>query len=309
MLGVESMKHLLKQVLYHVCTTKIVDIDTQKLLLGQLINKQIERVKSAQNFSEIEFKVYSQGGDDGIIQYLIHNVPITKEIFIEFGVEDYIESNTRFLTMNNNWKGLIIDGGRKNIEFVKKQAIYRRHELTAVSCFLTRENVNQVFADNGFVGEIGLLSIDIDGNDYWIWEGISVVNPDIVIVEYNSVFGNQYAVTIPYDPQFYRTRAHYSNLYYGCSLKALCLLAEKKGYVFVGCNSLGNNAYFVKKDKAANLSVRSHIDGYVESKFREAINEKGKRTFVSGKNRFKVVENMPLYDIETDRMIKVGVLY
>jgi len=95
------------------------------------------------------------------------------------------------------------------------------------------------------------MNADIDGNDYWIWQSLDVVKPVITIVEYNSVFGDKHAITIPYDRAFNRTKAHYSNLYWGASLRALCILAEQKGYVFVGSNSSGNNAYFVKQTKLA----------------------------------------------------------
>ncbi|MFM6253830.1 MAG: hypothetical protein ACKPEQ_32600, partial [Dolichospermum sp.] len=84
--------------------------------------------------------------------------------------------------------------------------------------------------------------MDIDGNDYWVWQAIDCINPAIVISEYNFRFGANKAVTVPYDASFVRSKAHYSNIYYGASLKALCILADKKGYAFVGCNSAGNNA-------------------------------------------------------------------
>ena len=93
--------------------------------------------------------------------------------------------------------------------------------------------------------------------------------PIVVIVEYNSVFGNMHAITVPYNAQFDRTQAHFSNLYWGCSLKALTMLAEKKGYSFVGCNSNGNNAYFIRNDKLGPLKVLSAEEGYVESIFHD----------------------------------------
>ena len=94
-----------------------------------------------------------------------------------------------------------------------------------------------------------MLHIYLDGNDYWIWKEINVVTPVIAILEYNSVFGVDRAITISDDRKFIRTKAHHSNLYFSASLRALYVLAKEKGYSFVGCNSARNNAYFVRNDK------------------------------------------------------------
>src|SRR5437868_3239257 len=190
-----------------------------------------------------EFRVFSQWGEDGIIQYLISRIKITNETFVEFGVENYRESNTRFLLLNNNWRGLVLDGSQHCIDHIQADEICWRHTLTARCAWITRDNINDLLKEAGFAGEVGLLSIDIDGNDYWVWEKLTVIDPVIAITEYNSIFGPELAVTIPYDPKFARHRAHYSGQFWGASLPALTQLADRKGYSLVGCNSAGNNAY------------------------------------------------------------------
>jgi hypothetical protein len=280
-------------------------IDNLKLLSSKTLIEQMNTYGAYNSLHEVEFKVFSQFGDDGIIQYLIHNTEVDVEKFVEFGVDDYSESNTRFLLMNNNWKGLVMDASRENIQRIKRQKYYWRHDLTAVHCWVDRENINTVIHDNGFSGSLGLLSIDIDGNDYWIWESLDTVKPVITIVEYNSVFGDKYAITIPYDPSFNRTKAHYSNLYWGASLRALCMLAEKKDYVFVGSNSSGNNAYFVKQDKIGRLRACTVQDGYVKSRFRDSRDAEGRLTFVAGEERLKIIEDMSVYDLEKKRLVKI----
>jgi len=261
------------------------------------------------HLADAEFKVFSQAGDDGIIQYLIRQVPVSVTSFIEFGVENYNESNTRFLLMNNNWKGLIMDGGEEHMNYVKRQPWYWRYDLTAVAAFIKKENINELFKRNGFSGPVGILSIDIDGNDYWVWEAIKEVEPDIVIAEYNSVFGSRYAVTIPYDPEFNRTQAHYSNLYWGTSLKALAWLGEKKGYAFVGCNQNGNNAYFVKKSKLGLLRPLSIENGYVESRYRESRDRSGQLTYLSGNERLKMIEEKEIIEVTSNKAYKIKELY
>jgi hypothetical protein len=255
---------------------------------------------------DAEFQVFSQWGDDGIIQYLLHQVPSLPEVFVEFGVQDYRESNTRFLLMHDNWSGLVMDGSEQFVSFIQSEDIYWRYDLTAVASFLTRENINDVIRGAGFSGPIGILSVDIDGNDYWVWEAIDVVDPTIVIVEYNSVFGPDRAVSVPYDPGFVRTKAHSSNLFWGCSVAALCHLAERKGYAFVGCNLNGNNAYFVKKSAAANLKQLTCKEGYVLSRFRESRDEQGNLTFLRGEDRFNAIADMRVVDVKTGQQVRLG---
>jgi hypothetical protein len=199
----------------------------------------------------------------------------------------------------------VLDGNPKDIQYIQEDEIYWRHDLTAKQVFVTAENINQVIKESGFTGEIGLLHIDIDGNDYWVWKSIEVVNPIIVIVEYNSVFGMDRAITVPYNPSFDRTEAHYTNLYFGASLKALVQLGEMKEYYFIGCNSNGNNAYFVRRDKIKDLEIKSIQEGYVASRFRESVDKKGNRTFITGENRIELLRGLTVVNTETGAIEKI----
>lgn len=244
---------------------------------------------------EAEFRVFSQWGEDGIIQHLVSRVPIARKVFVEFGVESYTEANTRFLLMHNHWSGLVLDGSADNIRRIKKDAIYWQYNLKAVEAFVTRENINTLLADHGISGEIGLLSIDIDGNDYWVWEAITVVRPAIVAVEYNARFGSEEALTIPYDAKFFRTAAHPSNVYYGASLPALAQLARRKGYTLVGGNSAGNNAFFVREDlRPGSLPEAAVGQAYVENQFREARQADGTLAFLSFAEECALARSLPL---------------
>jgi len=276
-----------------------------RILIGKILCQQLKNIEKPSSLSEAEFKIFSQHGEDGIIQYLIQRIPIDRKIFIEFGVGDYRESNTRFLLVNNNWKGLVIDAEEKCIKRLRKYDFYWKYDLTAVHAFITRDNINDLFVSCGFEGDIGLLSIDIDGNDYWIWDAITVVQPRIVICEYNSVFGKDRAVTIPYEPSFNRTKAHYSNLYFGCSLKALCLLANRKGYMFVGAESSGTNAFFVRKDVANGIKPCAFDEGYIESRARESRDEKGNLSFITGAERKKIIAGQKVIDVITGKEILI----
>ena len=282
------------------------EITDTKLLVARLLIEQMRARGPLARLADAEFKVFSQFGDDGIIQYLVHRLAVQPQTFVEFGVENYRESNTRFLLANDNWQGLVLDASNRNVQTIRSDEIFWRHDLNAVSAFITRENINDLLTNNGCQGSLGLLSIDIDGNDYWVWERIECVEPVIVVVEYNSLFGADKPVAVPYDPLFYRTNAHWSNLYFGCSLAALCFLAEKKGYVFVGSNSHGNNAYFVHRKHLGDLQPLTAALGYFESRFRESRNQDGKLSFLRGKARRDLIADLPVVDVETGRSYRVG---
>ncbi len=283
-----------------------------KMLAARTCINQMKMMPPVKSLAESEFKVFSQFGDDGILQYLIYHlkVPTTSRTFIEFGVENYEESNTRFLLMNDNWRGLIMDGAESNIKFVHASHYFWKHDLTARAAFIDASNINGLISAAGFAGDIGLLSIDIDGNDYWVWETIDVVNPIIVVAEYNGVFGSKFPISVPYDATFRRAQSHYSNLYWGCSLAALSHLAVKKGYTFVGCNSAGNNAYFVRNAYVnENISTPSLAEGFVDPKFKESRDSRGSLTFLTGATRLKEIRNLPMVNVVTGDKGPISQLY
>lgn len=296
---IRKIKNYIKtlNLIYHQVENLNIKIHKVQESLGRLELRQLQDCPSPE-LQRHEFRVFSQWGEDGILQYLINTVSINNRIFVEFGVQDYREANTRFLLINNNWSGLVLDGDLENIKIIKNDPIYWQYNLKAVSAFITTENINQILTDNGIQGEIGLLSIDIDGNDYWVWQAIDVINPAIVVVEYNFRLGFDRAITIPYHPDFVRTKAHYSNLYFGASLPALCLLAEQKGYAFVGCNSAGINAFFVRQDlKPQTLPGLSVTEGYVAGKFRESRNEVGELIFLTMEAEQALLKQLPWIEV------------
>jgi len=284
------------------------DIDTLKVLAAQPLIQNWKSRGPILDLHQVEFKVFSQFGDDGIIQYLINRLQPLPDTFVEFGVENYRESNTRFLLLNDNWRGLVLDRDENFINYIQQDEIYWRHTLTARCAFITRENINELLQEGGFAGEIGLLSIDLDGNDYWVWENIATVNPVIVIIEYNSIFGPDLVVAVPYDPHFARHQAHYSGQFWGASLQALKLLAGRKGYSLVGCNSVGFNAYFVRNDKIADLPVLSVEGAFVDARFRDSRDEKGKLTYLTGAERLHAIAELGVHDFRQNKIVPLSSL-
>jgi hypothetical protein len=207
--------------------------------------------------------------------------------------------------MNDNWSGLVIDGDIKNINFIKKDFIYWKYDIIAIHSFITKENINKLISEYTKIEDIGLLSIDIDGNDYWIWEQINCIKPRIIICEYNSIFGSKKPLTVPYKSDFYRKKEHYSEMYFGASLAAFCHLAEKKGYDFIGTTSAGVNAYFVRKDLSAPFKKFTSEKGYNQSANRDSKSKDGKLLFLRHFERLKFIEELSIYDIETEQIVKI----
>ncbi len=198
-------------------------------------------------FRSAEFKVYSKHGGDGMLAYIFSKIGVTNCVFVELGVEDGRECNTANLSRNFGWQGLMIDA---NAEWVKSaKEFYKDYKVEIVSNFVTAENINELIKNNNIKGEIDLLSIDIDGNDYWVWQAIDIVNPRVVVLEYNSAFEYR-SLTIKYDPEHrFRPRQEHP-LYFGASLAALAKLSKDKGYILVACDVHGHDAFFVRSDIA-----------------------------------------------------------
>jgi hypothetical protein len=285
--------------------------DTFKVLQNQarILGEQNKNKTNIQSLEEVEFQAFSQRGEDGIIQYIIGKIEIPNRIFIEFGVEDYTESNTRLLLINNNWSGLVIDGDKKNIRFIKSDFIYWKYDLTALHSFITRENIDGLISSYTNCRDIGLLSVDIDGNDYWVWEAIASISPRIVVCEYNSAFGPSQKVSVPYDPGFVRSRSHYSDLYFGASLSAFCHLAEKKGYDFIGTAGAGVNAFFVRKDLSGPFKKYRVGEDFRESANRDSRNEKGELSFLRHTERLGLIKELPVTDVVSGETRSIESLY
>ena len=269
----------------------------------------VQRIRAGgATLRDAEFKVFSQFGEDGIIQYLVHalDVPPELQVFVEIGVENYTEANTRYLLIHNNWRGLVVDGGAEHIAHVRADPISWRHDLAAVHAFVTRDTIDSILVDNGFDGELGLLSLDVDGVDYWLLEALQAASPLILVLEYNSVFGPDHAVTVPYRDDFRRAEAHWSYLYWGASLKALWIAAQKKGYELVCCNAAGNNAFFVRRDRLGTLAALSPQEAWVESRFRDSRDADGNLSHVGGAERRRLIEGLPLVEVESGRTVRLA---
>lgn len=209
--------------------------------------KQLEeRLDNVLCLEQYGYKVYSQNDEDGIIQEIFERIGTTNKSFVEFGVQNGLESNCHYL-LHKGWNGLFIEGDEKYCDEIriKFRPVMDNGKLHLINAFVNRDNINKLIEDV-YVGEIDLLSIDIDGNDYHIWKAIKVINPRVVIIEYNGKFSPDVEwVMAYYDHHIWR-----GSDWHGASLKSLELLGREKGYQLVGTNINGVNAFFVRSDLA-----------------------------------------------------------
>jgi hypothetical protein len=292
---------VLRRALFKI--SEMSGLEKLLLLSGQIRAAQIKERGRLRNLAEAEFSAFSQWGEDGIIEFLVDRIPGIPTRFVEFGVEDFRESNCRFLAMNRNWSGLILDGSSRHVESFRKSSIAWRHDIEAVTTFVTAESIASTLQENGFAKDVGILSVDIDGVDFWVLSRIET-DAAILIVEYNDFFGNR-PVSVPYRKDFFRTKAHWSNIYWGASLNAFRHLLEGRGYVFVGTNSVGINAFFVKRSLCPDVnSIVDEVRSF-PCRVREARTKDGELAFKLARQAGVWAESCVLEDVTTGEIVLV----
>ncbi len=223
-----------------------------------LSDTQIEDLPQRDLIRSKESRTYSQNGEDGLIDFLFSRIEAPSKRFVEIGIEDGTECNTRLLSCAKGWTGLVIEGSDSLARSAKKRyAKEAPGRVKVIQAFASPRNINELLTNHSFAGEIDLLSIDIDSYDYWLWEAINCIRPRLVVIEYNGDFGPVLSLTVPYEENFDRFKKHFSGYYSGASLTAMNKLGERKGYGLVASDSRGVNAFFVRKDLLASSGLET----------------------------------------------------
>lgn len=217
-----------------------------------LIKTLYESSDSRLRFSDVRFRTHSQHEEDGILLFIFSLIGVTNKKCVEICCGDGMECNSANLILNHGWIGLLFDGNESNVEVATR--FYATHPDSKhwppmiIHQWITKENVNQLIRKADFIGEIDLLSLDIDGNDYWVWEAIDCISPRVVVLEFNHLWGAEESVSVPYDSNFVAEFSEYGSDYAGASLKAFVKLGQKKGYKLIATNAIATNAFFLRKD-------------------------------------------------------------
>jgi len=230
-------------------SAKYSGVAKEMQILLQLRYREIQQNRlPLPSFDEVQLKSYSQSGEDGVLLYIFSLIGTTNRRCVEICAGNGIECNSANLIVHHNWHGLLFDGSEKNVklgmEFYRANCV-NKHSLPLFrAAWITSEGVNNLVSSNGFEGKVDLLTIDIDGNDYWVWEALDVVSPRVVVVEFQHSWGADHAVTQKYDPKFVWNPGAFPSGMAGASLPAFVKLGRRKGYRLVGVHSC--NAFFVK---------------------------------------------------------------
>jgi hypothetical protein len=219
------------------------------LALGRLL----DRVGQSDDLTLYELSVYSQNGEDGVLAEILRRTGTASRYFVEIGASAN-EANCIFLADALGWRGLFVDADEA--EYQALRAKYQAIEaVEAVQALVARDNINSLLRDSRVPDDIDVLSIDIDGNDYWVWEAlVDDYHPRVVVIEFNAAIDPQRQLVQPYQPG----KAWDHSDFFGASLGALRQLGSIKGYMLVHADLTGSNAFFVRKDFAGSFS-RSEV--------------------------------------------------
>lgn len=271
---------------------ELLETNVKNLINANYVST-IESSASQRDFiSQKEFKIFSQNGEDGILLYIFSRIGMQNHFVVEIGIGNGGECNARNLIENFGWRGCLIDGSQENVELAIK--LYKdkckKNLVTIKNEWITSENIEETLIHCKLPREIDLLSIDIDGNDYWVWKAIKYINPRAVVIEYNASFGPDRSVTVEYDPDFERFKKHSSGYYHGASLTALSKLGIQKGYSLVCCDSEGVNAFFIRDNIISNQELKLICLGPQESFY--PLKKRMKKMNLN--DQYKLIEHLKL---------------
>jgi hypothetical protein len=240
-----------------------------------------------------EFSGFSQNGEDGVIDVLIRHIKHPNRYFIEIGASDGLENNSTWLAMARRWSGLWVEGDAEISHRSTKLFTALNYGLETVCMFVDNDNVKDL-AKRSLYLDPDLLSLDIDGNDYYVCEAIlsNGFRPKIFVVEYNSAFGPDRNIMIPYNKQFQRGNCVGDDLYYGCSILSLIRLFESHGYRFLTVDKNGVNAFFVDVSQFTD----DFFEGICGSRFRENFAQK-RQHHGAWEDQFALIEGRALVEI------------
>lgn len=233
---------------------------------------------------------HSQTNEDDILRSLFAKAGTTSKRSVEICAGDGIQCNSARLIINDGWEGLLVDGDERLIKRGRRFHERMRSRASFVHAWVTRDTVNALVASHGFTGEIDLLSLDLDGVDYWIWKALDVIAPRIVVLEYQDILGPERSWTVPYSDDF--SARHYPMTkgapnYAGASLRAFVTLGQHKGYRLVAINESGYNAFFVRNDVGADILPAIDI--------RDCFNHP--HNIMGAAVRFPTVKDLPWVDV------------
>lgn len=282
--------------------------------MGYLLQHVQASEAEKQSLDKYGFSVWSQTDEDGILSFLVSRLDLVKPKCLEIGAGNFLESNFRFLAEIMNASVFAVDARQDLSSRVRKEPFAWLAPVVPYETWVTPANIQEIVSRAAKdIGEIDLLSIDLDGNDYWVLEKMNLEGIKLVMVEVNPLFGGSDPVSVPRDDEFNRFAAHHSGLYWGSSIAASIYLLESRGFRLVGRNSKGFNAFFVKAEIVAQDPLLTRFSDSVDLTsrtwgIREGRNREGELTFENPTKLKSEAPNLPLINVITGEQVRLDSL-
>ena len=264
--GVKPIYSLLRQLRYlcHI-DAESINQQLQQVLINQHKANLRQGEKSYEDVSQAGFRCYSQFEEDGIILYVLSMIGMKTKKVVEICIGNGEECMATNLVLNHGYQGFLFDGSEHNVEhanrFFKSKLDCLLTPPSVESAWITKDNVNDLLRNIGAQGEVDLLSLDIDGNDYYIWEAINEINPRLCVFETHDIVPGDLSITIPYEENFnWKTKEGAEPDFRSVSLLAMKKLSERKGYRLIGAHKHGFNVFFLRNDISQDIFPEVSID-------------------------------------------------
>lgn len=252
---IADMSILLSKIILYIKRTLLDDVGLKNTPMEQVIltnqyrlMKKLLKPKEMPKLSDVGFSLNSQFEEDGLLLYIFSLINTTNKRVVEICAGSGNECMATNLIINHDWEGLLFDGDEENVR--KGKAYFAQYKSTKfkppkyIHAWITKDNINQLISENGFTGRVDLLSLDIDGIDYYLMQAIEVIKPRVIICETHNIIPDNLSLTIPYQANFNHLSGPHPD-FMGVSLLAMKKLLSKKGYRLIGANRYGFNTIFM----------------------------------------------------------------
>lgn len=264
--GVAQIYHAMQ----HLEGLRNIDVESrnqqlQKVIVNQYRQSASQGIVVHADIADAGFRCFSEFEEDGIILYVLSMIGMKTKKVVEMCCGDGSVCMATNLILNHQYDGFLFDGDAKNISsaktFFRRKWDCRLAPPKLMQSWITKDNVNQLLTDAGVSGEVDLFSLDIDGNDYYVWEAISEIKPRLCVFETHDIIPGDLSLTIPYDPEFYCwNKPGAEKDFRSVSLLAMKKLSEAKGYRMIGAHRHGFNVFFLRNDIAPDLFPEVSIE-------------------------------------------------
>jgi hypothetical protein len=266
----------------------------QTMIKNQYRLMAISAPDTLPHFSDTGFKVYSQFDEDGILLYIFSIIGFSNRKVIEVCGGVGWENNTANLIINHACEGLLFDGNEENI--MQAKTFFKNHDATWIcppickKAWITKDNINQLIEEEGFNGNIDLFSLDVDGNDYYFWDALSIVSPRVFICEVHNVIPDEMSITIPYQEDFFYRSGKQHIEFRSVSPLAMIRLSKRKGYRLVAAHKYGFNLIFMRNDVGKDFFPEITLSEVQNNPY----------TLMRKKTAWDAVKNAPWVEVEKD---------